>query len=172
MGGGEHSRHLLVGPAEAPGPPKVRFTPAPGYADAVVGQSIDLDSAFAAQCVDLAHHFISVALGIPYPHGFTGNAYPIFDNAPQSSTRTSTKYGTVTFTKMLRSTANSIPLPGDIVFWRNPDPGHVAIVTSANATTISTIDQNWSNSSANGSPAARVNHDNDASVVGWLRPSW
>jgi len=154
--------------------PRARFTPVPGYAAAVIGQAIDMDGFYGAQCVDLFHHYLENALGVPFRStNMAGNAFAIYEAAPSSATYDSRKYGSVTFRKMARSSANSVPLPGDIVFWRNPDPGHVAIVTDADATSIRTIDQNWVNFNANnGSPTATVTHPNNASVAGWLRPTW
>jgi len=157
--------------------PRARFTPIPGYAASVIGRAIDMDSAWGSQCVDLLHHFLEVALGIPFRStNMAGNAFAIYEAAPSSATYDSRKYGSVTFRKIARSTANSTPLPGDIVFFgptASNSFGHVAIVTDADATSIRTIDQNWVNFNANnGSPTARVTHPNNASVAGWLRPTW
>jgi len=154
--------------------PRVRFSPIPGFANGVEGLRIDTDGFFGAQCVDLFHFYLDAALGVPFRSTeMAGNAFPIYQNAPNTATYTSRKYGSVTFRKMARSTSNAVPLPGDIVFWRNPDPGHVAIVIDADANSIRSIDQNWFNSNAQtGSPAARVTHTNDTRVAGWLRPTW
>jgi CHAP domain len=154
--------------------PRARFSPVPGYADATVGQSIDMDGAWGSQCVDLAHHFMDVALGVPFRStAMIGDAYAIFQNAPSSATYDSRKYGKVTFKKVIRGGSNTVPLPGDIVFWAKPDPGHVAIVVDADTSNIRTIDQNWVNFDADkGSPAARVTHPNNSDVAGWLRPTW
>ena len=153
---------------------QVRFTPVPGYANGVVGQSIDMDGAFGAQCVDLFHHYLRDALGVPFRSTtMQGNAFAIYDNAPHTASYASGRFGTVTFTKMARTAGNTVPLPGDIAFWRSPDPGHVAIVVDADANTVRSVDQNWVNANAQrGSPAARVDHPNNNTIVGWLRPSW
>lgn len=154
--------------------PRARFTPVPGYADATVGKAIDRDGYYGAQCVDLMHDYLDVALGVPFRSTkMAGNAYAIFQNAPSSATYDSRKYGKVTFKKISRGGSNTIPQPGDIVFWSTPDPGHVAIVIDADANTINSIDQNWVGFDADwGSPAARVAHANNSSVAGWLRPTW
>lgn len=151
--------------------PVLRMLPVPGWAEQVLGQSIDMDGWYGAQCVDLFHSYLDTALGIPYPHGFTGNAYRIFQEAADTTVKTSHRLGRVTFIKHIYR-AGAVPQAGDVVFWSAPDPGHVAIVLSADAKTLTTMDQNWVNSSASGSPAARVVHPHYNHVAGWLRPSW
>jgi hypothetical protein len=149
----------------------IRFSPIPRYVSSNQGQSRDMDGSYGAQCVDLMHHYIDSALGIAYPHGFTGNAYAIYSAAASSTTKTSSKFGSVVFTKIANS-ATAVPLPGDIVFWSAPDPGHVAVVIDANISGFSSLDQNWVNSSTTvGSPAAVVQH-NYTNVAGWFRPTW
>lgn len=153
------------------GSPILRFSPVTGYADANVGLRHNMDGQYGAQCVDLMHHYIDSALGIAYPHGFTGDAYSIFQNAPDSSTRESSIYGTVTFQKVI-NTPSAVPEPGDIIFWSSPDPGHVAIVIEADINRFQSLDQNWVNPpSPDGTPAARVEH-NYHNVAGWLSPRW
>ena len=151
--------------------PVLRMQPVAGWAQLVQGQSIDMDGWYGAQCVDLMHHYLDSALGITYPHGFTGNAYPIFQEAANTMVKTSRRLGQVTFTKHHYRPGDK-PRPGDIVFWSAPDPGHVAIVLSADSQTLTTVDQNWVNSSANGSPATQVVHPHYNHVAGWLRPTW
>lgn len=149
----------------------IRLSRISEYASTNEGQSRDMDGYYGSQCVDLMHHYIDSALGIPFPHGFTGNAYALYLAAANSTTKTSWRYGTVVFSK-IANTVNAIPSPGDIVFWSSPDPGHVAIVIDANSTQFTSIDQNWINSSATvGSPAAIVQHSY-RNVVGWLSPTW
>ena len=149
----------------------IRLSPTPQYVATNQGLSRDMDGSYGSQCVDLMHHYIDTALGIPYPHGFTGNAYAIYTAAANSTSKTSTKYGSVTFTK-IANTTTAVPEPGDIIFWSAPNPGHVAVVINASNSGFSSIDQNWINSSATlGSPAAVVQH-NYSNVAGWLRPTW
>lgn len=149
----------------------IRFSPISRYVDQNRGTSRDMDGAYGSQCVDLMHHYIDSALGISYPHGFTGNAFAIYTTAENSTTKTSAKYGRVTFTKVENS-ISAVPEPGDIIFWSAPDPGHVAIVIEATSSNFSSIDQNWVNpSETTGSPAAVVQHSY-TNVAGWLSPSW
>jgi hypothetical protein len=134
----------------------------------------DMDGAYGCQCVDLMHSYIADVLGVPYSaHSIRGNAYPIFAKAGGSTT---IQYGSrkVRLDKIVRSNG-AIPRSGDIVFWNSPDGyGHVAVVLSATSTSLTTLDQNWVNSSlAHGSKAAKVTHRYDGStykVVGWFRP--
>jgi hypothetical protein len=103
----------------------IRLVPISAYVDANLGKSWNMDSTDGAQCVDLMHHYIDNALGVPYPHGFTGNAYSIYLAAANITTKTSAKYGSINFIKM-NYTSGSIPNSGDIIFWSAPGVGHVA----------------------------------------------
>lgn len=147
--------------------------PVNSFIDGYLGKSTNMDGAYGAQCVDLMHAYIDAALVIPYPHGFTGNAYPIYANAAADTVKSSTLFGSVTFSKIANSSTIA-PQKGDIIFWSSAlgaGSGHVGVFIEGNLNRFTSIDQNWYNSSATvGSPAAIVEH-NYTNVVGWLRPN-
>lgn len=71
----------------------------------------------------------------------------------------------------IQNYAEFVPEPGDIAIWGgwNGNPyGHTAIIVSANLYTFDSVDQNWVNSSSNGSKAARVTHNYTNPVFGAL----
>lgn len=146
------------------------------------GNSIDMDGKYGAQCVDLMHAYLNTALGLTYPDVFTGNAYPIYNAAASATTKYSNLFAAnVKFTK-IANTPTGVPVKGDIIFWKpvkTGDPGHVAIFISGDQNNFTSLDQNWVNSSDNGSPAAIVSHGYTgptsaglSGVAGWLHPSF
>lgn len=129
------------------------------WLDKSVGKKYDTDGAYGAQCYDLANAFADF-VGVPRVPGAAAKV--IFDNAGKGYTK-------------IRNTASFVPKVGDIMVWgawgANPY-GHVAVVRSANKDTFKSLDQNWINSSANGSPAAYVTHNyTNPAVIGVIRPN-
>jgi hypothetical protein len=116
------------------------------WALARVGQWIDTDGYYGAQCKDFVNAFTQENFGITFP----GNACDlIYDALPSGWQR-------------IQNYAEFIPEPGDIAIWGgwNGNPyGHTGIIISANINTFESVDQNWVNSSSNGSAAARVTHN-------------
>lgn len=116
------------------------------WALARVGQWIDTDGYYGAQCKDFVNAFTQENFGITFP----GNACDlIYDALPSCWQR-------------IQNYAEFIPEPGDIAIWGgwNGNPyGHTGIIISANINTFESVDQNWVNSSSNGSAAARVTHN-------------
>lgn len=116
------------------------------WALARVGQRIDTDGYYGAQCKDFVNAFTQENFGITFP----GNACDlIYDALPSGWQR-------------IQNYAEFIPEPGDIAIWGgwNGNPyGHTGIIISANINTFESVDQNWVNSSSNGSAAARVTHN-------------
>lgn len=130
------------------------------WALARVGQWIDTDGYYGAQCKDFVNAFTQENFGVTFP----GNACDlIYANLPSGWQR-------------IQNYAEFIPEPGDIAIWgawgSNPY-GHTGIIISANLYSFESVDQNWVNSSSNGSVAARVTH-NYTNPVFWgvIRPPY
>jgi len=120
--------------------------------DAYIGQSIDLDGYYGAQCFDWANKWSEV-LG---HNRFTGmNAYQIYGQQPESYT-------------WVKNTPDGIPPRGAIVVWDggiNNGPGHVAVATGEGDTnTFVSLDQNW------GQPRVVPVRHNYNHVIGWGIP--
>ena len=131
------------------------------WALAHIGQRIDTDGYYGAQCKDFVNAFTKQNFDITFP----GNAVDlIYDSLPAGWQR-------------IKNTPEFIPLPGDIALWNSwsgNDYGHTAIIVSANINTFDSVDQNWvSFSATNGSPAARVTHNYTSNNFwGVLRPPY
>lgn len=136
----------------------------------------DMDGSHGCQCVDLMHDYIQEVLGVSRAsHNIRGNAYDIYAGIPLTGKTISYGGVTVKLTK-IPNTPTGVPQKGDIVFWNksssNGYAGHVAMFVNGNASTFTSIDQNWINASTRGSKAALVSHNytSGGGVVGWLRP--
>ena len=106
-------------------------TEAVQWAEAQIGQSLDYDGAYGAQCVDLVAYYYAY-LGTTTPGG---NAIDYASN--QLPTGWSRVYGSY--------------MAGDIIVWYanhscssciTGQNGHIAIVTSVNGSTLNVVDQN------------------------------
>ena len=112
-----------------------------------IGQCIDQDNAYGCQCVDVAKYVCKTY----YNHNIFGNANQLDElNRWPSGTQKINYY------------PGFIPQPGDFYIWNNYGiNGHIGFIVSANASTYSSLDQNYVNpSSTNGSPLASVSHGN------------
>lgn len=122
-----------------------------------IGQFVDFDGVFGAQCVDLMNQYIVDVLGISNPIQILGGAtaYEIYQNANDSR-----------FTKII-NTPNGVPNVGDMVFWDTTigNAGHVDIFLSGDTNSFTGFDQNW----PVGSPCHQQTHDYNG-VAGWLHP--
>ena len=90
---------------------------------------LDYDGAYGAQCVDLIKYYY-VYLG---NSAVTGNGKDYATNSlPSGWSR-------------VQYTSGFVPQPGDIAVWTTGGGGygHVAIVISANASTMTVVEQNW-----------------------------
>lgn len=125
------------------------------FANNLVGQSIDYDGQYGAQCVDLIRHYLRNYFGLTNTRNYlpAGNAYQIFLNTNSAN-----------FEKIYNNSATVVPQPGDIIFWNSGTYGHVAIFMSGDANSFISLDQNW----PVGSSVQLVDH-NYTNVVGWLR---
>ena len=148
-----------------PNPPSTPHTDGPTKQDGVnwannhIGQSVDTDGMYGAQCKDFVNAYTQELFGVTFP----GNANAlIWDSLPAGWTR-------------IQNYAEFVPEPGDIAIWdgwgSNPY-GHTAVIISANVNTFESIDQNWYNANGTtGSPAARVTHNyTNPKFWGVLRP--
>lgn len=110
-----------------------------------IGAWIDTDGYYGAQCKDFVNAFTSENFGVTIP----GNANNlIYASLPTGWQR-------------IKNTPDFLPQPGDIAVWDawsgNPN-GHTGIIVWADLNSFDSVDQNWVNSSSNGSAAARVKH--------------
>ena len=122
-----------------------------------VGQSIDVDGYYGAQCKDFVEKFTTENFGVSFP----GNAIDlIYCTIPSGWQR-------------IKNTPEFLPQPGDIALWAYGTYGHTGIIVSANLNTFVSVDQNWYNASSNGSPAAKVQHNYTTyNFWGVLRPPY
>ena len=128
------------------------------WALARIGAWIDTDGYYGAQCKDFVNAYTQENWGITFP----GNACDlIYANMPNGWQK-------------IQNYDAFIPEPGDIAIWggwgSNPY-GHTAVIISANYYTFDSVDQNWVNSSSNGSAAAYVTHNyTNPKFWGVIRP--
>ena len=128
------------------------------WALARIGAWIDTDGYYGAQCKDFVNAYTQENWGITFP----GNACDlIYANMPSGWQK-------------IQNYDAFIPEPGDIAIWggwgSNPY-GHTAVIISANYYTFDSVDQNWVNSSSNGSAAAYVTHNyTNPKFWGVIRP--
>lgn len=120
--------------------------------DAYIGQSIDLDGYYGAQCFDWANKWSEI---LGYGR-FTGlYAYNIFGQQPENYT-------------WVKNSVSGYPPMGAIVVWDggiNNGPGHVAVARAGSDTNIlRTDDQNW------GQPRVVPIDHNYNHVIGWGIP--
>ncbi|MBE6741085.1 MAG: CHAP domain-containing protein [Ruminococcaceae bacterium] len=96
------------------------------WTNSKVGQALDYDGVYGAQCVDLTKYYYAY-LGVPAPSGnanqyANGGAYCPSGWSYQGS-----------------------PLPGDIAVWTGGTYGHVAIVTEIRGSQMVCVEQNYAN---------------------------
>ena len=126
-----------------------------------IGQSIDTDGYYGAQCKDFVNAFTQENFGVTFP----GNANNlIYCSLPSGWIR-------------IKNTPDFIPQPGDIALWDSSTTssvGHTSIIIEANINTFVSIDQNWYNANGTvGSPAAIVEHNYTyMNFWGVLRPPY
>lgn len=112
----------------------------------VLGQSIDVDQVYGAQCVDLVNDYLRRVKAQPR---VVGNA---IDVAHQS----------IVGAVWTANTPNNAPSPGDVVVWSFAPYGHTGVVLCADAMHLISIDQNWDSVQR----AVCIAH-NYAQVIGW-----
>ena len=124
------------------------------WAKSKIGSKIDVDGAYGAQCVDLImayYQYLGVSRvsgnGCDYSHNSLPNGWVRIQNS-----------------------ASFVPNPGDIVVWTDEGwkNGHVAIFLSGDASSFTSIDQNW----PQGSAVKEVYHSSYKYVWGVIRPDF
>lgn len=121
-----------------------------------IGWEIDTDGSYGPQCKDFVNAYIQENWGFTPP----GNAINLID------------YNYPSGWQKIQNTPDFLPQPGDIAVWAYgsfAEDGHCGIITSANLSTFTSVDQNWFNASENGSKAALVTH-NYSGFWGVIRP--
>lgn len=121
-----------------------------------IGQSIDTDGYYGAQCKDFVNAYCQDNWGFTPP----GNAIDLKD------------YNYPAGWQKIANTPDFVPQPGDIAVWAYGNYstyGHCGIILSANVSNFVSVDQNWYNASDYGSPAARVTHNYNG-FWGVIRP--
>ncbi len=100
------------------------------WANSQIGKSLDYDGVYDAQCVDLIKYYYSY-LGVS---PVSGNGCDYATNSRPSGWSRIQYY------------SGFVPQPGDIAVWTytTSSNGHVAIITSANASTMYVVEQNGS----------------------------
>lgn len=119
-----------------------------------LGESLDWDKNFGAQCVDLYRFYVSEVLGFPQSPGVRG--------AADIWTTVDEKY----FEK-IPNTLLGVPRKGDIMIWNTKAGGgygHVGVVLEAGVMNFTSLDQNWSQMKVT------VETHSYSNTIGWLRP--
>ena len=130
----------------------MRQDEAVAWAKAQVGQKLDFDGWYGAQCMDLILYYCAKFGWRP-----SGNAITLKDQTPPAGWQ------------KIKNSASFIPQPGDIFIFTIAPYGHTGIITSANMNSFTSVDQNWFNSTDTGSAGANVTH-NYNSFWGVIRP--
>lgn len=133
------------------------------WAISQIGKRVDLPgSGYGAQCWDLPNYIFNRYWGFRTP----GNA------------RDMVGYRYPSGFKIIKKTADFIPIPGDIPVWTKGNYnwntwGHTAIIVGPVTTSyFYSVDQNWYNSNSfRGSPGARVKHSY-VGVTHFIRPAY
>lgn len=122
-----------------------------------IGRRIDTDGYYGAQCKDFVNAYIQENWGFTPP----GNAIHLKD------------YNYPSGWQKIQNTPDFLPQPGDIAVWAYGSYatyGHCGVITSANLSTFTSVDQNWFNANGEtGSPAALVTHNYNG-FWGVIRP--
>lgn len=130
-------------------------TEALSWIDQKVGKSLDYDGHYGFQCVDLVAYYCQF-LGIsPY----TGNARYWWESGYDGN-------GLLERTTTFSNGAIAVFKPNA----GNGNAGHIACGREDKGGSFRSLDQNWYNASANGSPAAWVTHAKDNNIYGYLKP--
>lgn len=125
------------------------------WANSKIGQKVDYDKAYGAQCMDLIVQFGVEKFG----HPFTGNA---IDLASQSLPAGFQR---------IKNTPDFLPLPGDIFIWDQGQYGHTGIITSATMTSYTSVEQNGE-APFDGSGPAKAYTRSYANFWGVIRPPY
>jgi len=126
------------------------------WAIARIGQSIDTDNNYGAQCKDFISEFCQKNFGFTPP----GHAKELIN------------YNYPAGWQKIKNSPDFIPSPGDIAVWTGETYGHTGIIISANINNFVSVDQNWYNANDTvGSPAAEVQHNySNYGFWGVIRP--
>lgn len=126
-------------------------------------KSVNPDHVYGPQCMDLIVQY----------------CLDLFNWHPYGNAKAMWTQKLPTGWKRLKNTPSLVPQAGDIVVWKpaawNGYYGHIALATGkGNTSYFQSLDQNWYNASANGSPAAYVNHSyiGTYAIYGVVRPVW
>lgn len=122
-----------------------------------VGKSLDFDGMYGAQCADLPRFYVQ----------FLGEAQ--YGRTPSAKNLWTTEWPGA-FHKSDKPEVGAIA-----VFDATPTnvDGHCSLVTRVDGPAkFQSMDQNWVNSTANGSPAAYVEHDLNSRVLGFIVPDF
>jgi len=105
------------------------------------------------QCMDLYRKYVQLVWQLPQTPGVVG-AYQVFNTLGSDYIK-------------IPYTAGAFPLPGDVVCWNQSFSafGHIAIVNTANASTMQVFEQN----DPIGAPSQLGTHGY-SNVTGWFRP--
>lgn len=118
------------------------------------GKGVDFDGYYGDQCVDLFQFYNRDIVGAPV---VGGNAIDIPNTYPKN------------FYTWIPNTPTNVPEPGDVIIWgaKVGPYGHIAIFLKGDATSFTSLDQNW----PVGSIVHEQNHKYTEGVIGWLHPT-
>lgn len=129
------------------------------WATSRIGQKIDTDGYYGAQCKDFVNAYCQQNWGFTPP----GNAKDLIN------------YNYPSGWQKIKNTPDFLPQPGDIAVWTYGSYatyGHCGIIVSANLSTFISVDQNWYGANGKvGSAAAKVTHNYNG-FWGVIRPKF
>lgn len=122
-----------------------------------LGQKVDFDGVYGAQCMDLAEQYNQDVVGAPR---LGGNAIDVWTHRGAHTVYRAEANGPVNY-----------PPPGALVVWGpsaavdTGEYGHIAICLAADPLHLISLDQNW----PDGAPISVISHSYSG-VLGWLTP--
>jgi len=130
------------------------------WCESKLGQALDFDGSWGAQCVDLFNYYFQYLVGgNPYDYGYGVNsAYQLFD----------VKNDNFNYIVNNPSDPNQLPSPGDILIHWGSLPGsgghgHVSIIASCDSSSYTVYEQNWG-----GMYVKRQSHPWTGHERGWM----
>ena len=118
------------------------------------GIPCDFDNLYGTQCMDLAHFYAYLCLGI------TDKSVLAADCAKNAWV----KFQWPQYFKKEANGPVNFPTRGDIVIWKTGNYGHIAICTDANSMTFHSFDANWPVGSY-----PHIQYHDYTNVLGWLK---
>lgn len=123
-----------------------------------IGNPINYDNAYGAQCMDVYRMFVKEVLNVPQSPPVKG-AKNVWDT-----------YLPEYFDKII-NTPDGVPEQGCIAIWSVGEFGHIGIVDSADKQYLTCFEQNWTQAGTanDGKGVSEIRKHTYANVLGWLK---